>query len=103
MWYPGWWQFLPVCSVGFFLTTSSIRVSPGGGRGASWQKPHSQLPHSLPSGIWLQSQGKAVTEGPGLQSQLREWMQPEAEGALSQVLLPFHRPGGDSERTLVSW
>lgn len=32
-WCPGWWPFLPVCSAGFSLTISSIRVSPGGGEG----------------------------------------------------------------------
>ncbi|XP_037009446.2 solute carrier family 17 member 9 isoform X4 [Artibeus jamaicensis] len=28
-WCPGWWQSQPVCSAGFSLTTSSVRVSPG--------------------------------------------------------------------------
>ena len=32
-WCPGWWPFPPVCSAGFSLIISSIRVSPGGGEG----------------------------------------------------------------------
>ncbi|XP_036915939.1 solute carrier family 17 member 9 isoform X2 [Sturnira hondurensis] len=28
-WCPGWWRSQPVCSAGFSLTTSSVRVSPG--------------------------------------------------------------------------